>query len=997
MKLTDTTIKTRLLLGFGTILLLVILLGALAFVQTGVIWRDTHYLYSHPFAVNVAVREIETSVMSIHRSMKDVILAENPTELDQAVHRIRIYEADVYRLLDKVYEQYLGKKEDIDDVRGAFIDWTGYYQETIRLRREGRTLEAARRTKSVGARTAETVLKEVKHLKDFAMQRAAAFYTTAENEKRFLDTWLLIAMIVIVSLTVLVGFFIMGGIARPLKELTVVVNRQREGDIDARSAYDSPNEIGELAGAFNRMAESLASQAELREINRDVSESLIVANNLPDFRRNLLKKIIEVTDSQLGVYFLLNPEENIFEPFFSVGVNPEYLRPLSASCLEGEAGKVLATKRISHIKDIPDDTIFSFRTFTGSIAPKEIISIPIILKDVVLGIVSVASVKPYPPMVTATLNQPWSLLVGAVFANLRANDETRQFSEELRDTNQALEAQQVELEVLTEELRKQSEELQVQNVELQQQQLEVEESNRLKSQFLSNMSHELRTPLNSVMALSRVLMMQAKEKLTEEEANYLEIIERNGKNLLSLINDILDLSKIEAGRMDVSPKQFSLSQTLEDIVEGIMPIAREKSIEIRQSIPGDLPLIESDEMRVHQVLQNLIGNAVKFTDTGGVTVSAASDKTSIIIQIADTGIGISETDLPYIFDEFRQVDGTSSRRHDGTGLGLAIAKKVAWMLGGEITVKSAPGSGSTFTLDLPVVWPGTTPVYEPVVMSQAPALRPGSSPRILLVEDNEFAIIQVRVALEHAGYIADVARGGKEALDYVSHTIPDGIVLDLMMPEVDGFDVLEKIRATKATKNIPVLILTAKDLTQHDLSRLSANNIQQLIQKGDVDLYTLLSKIRSMLGIVEEISVPPDVAPAAVLRTTPREAGTATILIIEDNPDNMTTIKAVLHGRYRLLEAADGEEGLRLASQERPDLILLDMALPKTDGFAVVRHLKDDGELGAIPVVAITAQAMKGDKERILEAGCDDYIAKPIDPESFSKKIEELLRNNGKV
>jgi CheY-like chemotaxis protein len=302
-------------------------------------------------------------------------------------------------------------------------------------------------------------------------------------------------------------------------------------------------------------------------------------------------------------------------------------------------------------------------------------------------------------------------------------------------------------------------------------------------------------------------------------------------------------------------------------------------------------------------------------------------------------------------------------------------------------------------------------------------VKPASPPRILLVEDNEAAIIQIKAVLESAGYTADVARGGQEAFDYVSRTIPNGIILDLMMPEIDGFAVLEKIRGTQATVKIPVLILTAKDLTPKDLQRLSANHIQQLVQKGDVDRESLLFKVRSMLGISEPqarlndgagiitesfqnfmrrrgdvtpglfdrrkaTGASPDVASADAAKASE----TPTILIVEDNPDNMTTIKAVLRNRYRILEATDGEEGLMMAAKKMPDLILLDMALPTMDGLTVVRHLKDDKKLSSIPVIAMTAQVMKGDRERILDAGCDDYIAKPIDPAGFLKKIVDWLK-----
>ncbi|MBF0303569.1 MAG: response regulator, partial [Desulfamplus sp.] len=281
-------------------------------------------------------------------------------------------------------------------------------------------------------------------------------------------------------------------------------------------------------------------------------------------------------------------------------------------------------------------------------------------------------------------------------------------------------------------------------------------------------------------------------------------------------------------------------------------------------------------------------------------------------------------------------------------------------------------------------------------------------PHILLVEDNEVAIIQVKSVLESAGYFVDVAHGGQDAFEYVSHTIPDAIILDLMMPEVDGFAVLEKIRGKSDTAEIPVLILTAKDLTPEDLKRLSANHVQQLVQKGDVDRENLLMKVRLMLDNIGKDDTQFDPPPAKVsvelnpmsneifqpeTKNLETVSKPSTILIVEDNPDNMVTIKAILQNRYPILEARDGEEGLKIATESRSELklILLDMAMPKMDGMTVIKHLKNDPNLRHIPTVALTAKVMKGDREQILDAGCDDYISKPIEPESFLKKITQLM------
>ena len=267
--------------------------------------------------------------------------------------------------------------------------------------------------------------------------------------------------------------------------------------------------------------------------------------------------------------------------------------------------------------------------------------------------------------------------------------------------------------------------------------------------------------------------------------------------------------------------------------------------------------------------------------------------------------------------------------------------------------------------------------------------------RVLVVEDNQTAMMQIRAVLESEGYLVDTASGGQEAIDYVKDTIPDGIILDLMMPKVDGFAVLNSIRADETKQKIPILILTAKDLTKEDLKELKYNNVQQLVQKGDVPREILIHKTRLMLGepsMIEPLrkTRAPEIQKKKHLKKV-RSEGKPTILVVEDNPDNMFTMRAVLHNNYDILEATDGEEGLKMALSERPDLILLDMSLPKMDGFTVINKMKEDEKTRHIPVIALTARAMKGEREEIIEAGCDDYISKPIEPEEVLKKIGEWL------
>jgi len=816
-------------------------------------------------------------------------------------------------------------------------------------------------------------------------------------------------------------------ITKPLISMVEVSNKIQSGDFSARNEIHNDDEIGYLADSFNKMTDSMESIIRTEQGVAEISNIILPLLRLKDINQDVVHRLMKISNSDMGALYVLNKEKSKFEHLVSVGIDATLVKSFDAHYREGEFGKAIIEKKISHIKDIPPDTIFKFKTITGTAIPKEIITIPVIVENQVAAVISLASLKKYPPEILGILDNSFSA-INVVFSNLLANEEIYKLNEEIKEKNIDLQNQTEELQNQTEELQAQSDELQEQNIELDVQKREVEEANRLKSEFLSNMSHELRTPLNSIMALSRTLIMQAKDKISSEENKYLEIIERNGKNLLNLINDILDLSKIEAGKLEITLQTFSINSIIQNIKENLSSIAEEKEIKIYLDLADNLPKIESDPEKVYQILQNVIGNAVKFTQKGSVTISTDVDENQMVVKVIDTGIGISQEELPYVFEEFRQADGSTSRQFEGTGLGLAIVHKLVNGLGGKIEAQSELGKGSIFTIYLPLKWSGDIEGEKITNLSKSwefnqkekaakdttfdeskniEKKKIKENPRILIVEDNEEAIIQIKMILENEGYLVDVANSGRAALDYTQHTIPDGIILDLMMPEIDGFEVLENIRSTSRTADIPVLILTAKDLTAEDFKKLSANNIQQLLYKGAINKDELIFKIKLMLkrGVKDEqkseSKEPKEISREKkklnILQTKVllKKEGLPTILVAEDNPDNMITTRAVLKDKYNLIEAVDGEAALEKAQSDLPNLILMDISLPKIDGLTVVKFLKESETTKGIPVIALTARAMKGDREKTIRAGCDDYISKPIDPEMMLGKIDEWIRKKG--
>ncbi|MBI9037454.1 MAG: response regulator [Bacteroidales bacterium] len=826
-----------------------------------------------------------------------------------------------------------------------------------------------------------------------------------------------VLLIVSVIIIVLLVFWISKRISKPIFEMNNVARKIKAGDYSARNIVLSRDELGSLAGSINEMVSSIESRNAIQKGVTKISEGMVGQASMQIFCSKLLKLLMKIVEANMATFYIVNEESGEFEHIASIGANKKLLKPFSEKNPEGEIGNAILTKSIYYLHDIPENTIFKFKTISGEVIPKEIITIPILVEDVVVAIISLVSIKKFNNDALEIIKQSW-MNINSSYLSLLGSERTRILAEHLYKINQQLETKSEELQNQTEELQNQAEELQETSNELQEQNLElehqrkhVEEANRMKSDFLSNMSHELRTPLNSILALSRVLIMQAKAKLNDEENNYLEIVERNGKQLLSLINDILDLSKIESGKIDIHPEFVSINYILNIIKENMQSLADEKSINLNLQIPENLPKVETDESRLHQAVLNIVSNAVKFTQVGSVDISVKSNQETINIEVKDTGIGISAKDIPYIFDEFRQVDGSTSRQFEGTGLGLAIASKMIKILGGNIKVESKLGEGSIFRISLPIIWhkksefPQYLKLKDTISQKESNTIlknieKSNSKKRILIVEDNEVSIIQLKNILENENYIVDIAHGGKEALDYVKETVPDGIILDLMMPEVDGFEVLEKIRNTERTEKIPVLILTAKDLTKDDLKKLRSNNIQQLIFKGDIDKNGLLLKVKHMVGIApnqksKNIEIKKEGnKDYEKKKKISSNSGIPHALIVEDNPDNMTTIKAILSEKFNISEAVDGEQGLMKTQSLMPDIVLLDMALPIMAGEEVVKILKNNEKTRNIPVIALTARAMKEDKEKFMAAGCDGYIPKPIDPEALLGKIWELINND---
>jgi signal transduction histidine kinase/CheY-like chemotaxis protein/HAMP domain-containing protein len=990
MKIKDLKIRTQLQLGFIVLLLFVIVLGFISHRMNNQLYEQTEIMYNHPLKVQSAVGLLRADVFAISSEMKDRFLKTDLSRIDFDMSQIEEYRKDFLLQIEILYSNYLGPVADIDSIKQALNIWIGLQTETSLLLKEGKFPEAVNRNTDFGIEEIqESILfGHIQKVKSFAKDTGDNLFKESTILTNTLNKHLFFLVIAILLLSLLVNFILLRNIRNPINELTIATRAFHNGDLNSRSKYALKNEFGILSASFNTLAESIQEKTEMDVKFTNLAEIMLSENDAKKFFQVTLRTLADYTNSQMAAIYLLNNDKQSFDHFESIGFDVNVRQSFSADFFDGEFGMAVSSRKVQHLKNIPESTIFQYNTVSGKFIPREIITIPIISHSEVIAIISLASLSCY-TSASIRLIDDILITLGTRIEGILAYTKIKEYTSKLESQNKELESQKVELST-------QSAELMEQNTELEMQKNQLNEVSRLKTNFLSNMSHELRTPLNSVIALSGVLNRRLANQISEEEYSYLSVIERNGKHLLELINDILDISRIEAGKEDIEVSKFDAKNLISEIVSMILPQAKQKHIDLR-FIPDDHDNhIVSDSRKFLHIIQNLISNAVKFTDKGSVEITTECNNNFFAIKVSDTGIGIEEKHLPFIFDEFRQADGSTSRRFGGTGLGLAIAKKYANLLGGDISVKSTPEKGSEFTLTLPLhfnpsmkrieketdsgnKWPADIVLSEP---SSSESLK-----TILLVEDNEPAIIQIKDFLEESGYQILIARDGTEALQKISLRIPDAMILDLMMPGIDGFGVLETLRNAEPTAQIPVLILTAKHITKEDLKFLKRNNVHQLIQKGAVSRTELLIALRSMVNtktdIVQENT--------RQLPKVKKIQGKPKIMVVEDNPDNMLTVKVLLSDSYEVFEAVDGASSVELARTCKPDLVLMDIALPDMDGIEAFKIIRADARLQHIPVIALTASAMISDRETILSHGFDAYIAKPIEEAVFFKIINGLL------
>jgi signal transduction histidine kinase/DNA-binding response OmpR family regulator len=753
----------------------------------------------------------------------------------------------------------------------------------------------------------------------------------ANSEDRLNDsrdratTALVILAVLILASLILLLTDVSRRILTPCAAAASALEDLAEGRTPPRLFEQSSDEIGALGRHFNRVAEIYTERGRSlaeRDTEASVNAVLTVAatiNDLSGFGSKVLEKILEVSGASSAVLYLPRPDGR-FEPAVSIGGSPE------GGIGAEEAARAAREGRPRYLAvDARTPTV---NVFDGRILPRESAHIPLVYFEHVVGVLALGSSVPLTPGAKNALAAIAPSLAVAL-ANAEANERVSEQSRRLAEQNELLAEQRSRIANTAAELQRAS---------------------ALKDRFLASVSHELRTPMTVILGFTATLLRGSQGALNAAQRESLERVQRNAKLLLALINDILDISKIEAGKAEVRVETVSLRELFAQVEKDYGEQARRKGLRLTTAVSPGLETITTDPAKLTQILANLLGNALKFTEAGEISVRAfprANDRWGLTVE--DTGIGIPEEEQEAIFEEFRQGEAPPHRGRGGTGLGLAIVRKLALLLGGTVSVDSSPGRGSGFTLVFPRELSGGIAAADERPPVSVPERAEGKT--ILVLDDDESIRKLLRFELEPHGVEVLEAPDGRTGIELAVARRPDAILLDVLMPRMDGWETLRKLKETPETRAIPVVILSVVENRTFGFSLGAFDYLVKPLSRPD------LLRILARLGVL---------------------ASRGRVLVVDDDPDVRTLLEQELASAgYRARSVAGGAEALEAMERERPAAVLLDLMMPPPDGFEVLYRIRQNPALRDVPVVVVTAkeltpadnERLNGSAQRIIRKG----------------------------
>ena len=783
-------------------------------------------------------------------------------------------------------------------------------------------------------------------------------------------------------------------------------------------AVVSRRNLGTVAETFNAALASerqtrtrVEQQTWVRSGQMKLTEAIQGDRSLEDLAQRALRTIVGYTNADVGALFVAEPSG--FRRIAGFALDGDAGGPALFKRGEGLVGRAAEGEQPLHLQEVPADFL-QIRSGTGQREPVDLVLAPARTDAVVYAVVELGFLRPAEPRVIELLESASAQIAVAV-RSAEYKSRLRELLEESQRQAEELQTQQEELRVANEELTEQSNALQQAHTQLEERQeqltalnvnleersneleraqraitekaAELERASQYKSEFLANMSHELRTPLNSSLILAGLLSANKEGNLTAEQVKYAQTIHMAGNDLLALINDILDLSKIEAGRMEVHATTTPISRLIEPVKRTFEPQAREKklnfSVELSATLP---PSIETDTQRAQQILKNLLSNAFKFTESGDVSLTVSSDSGRVYFSVRDTGIGIPEHQQGIIFEAFRQADGTTNRKYGGTGLGLSISRDLARLLGGDLTVESQVGKGSMFTLVLPHVYqPGAAPKSfrpapppvprpaaaassraMPLTQAPAPSERPVATPfvaddrdglesgrRTLLVVEDDARFAQILVDLAHEqDFQCVVAPTADEGIRLAMEVAPTAVILDMNLPDHSGLSVLDRLKRNASTRHVPVHVVSVEDYAQQALSMGAMGYMLKPVQRDD-----LAQALRKM----EER-----------FTTSMRR-----LLIVEDDEIQRDSIAQLLGGpEVECVAVGTVQDALTQLRSSTFDCVVTDLTLPDASGYELLETMGRDEAYAFPPVIVYTGRSLTADEEQRLRKHSSSIIVK---------------------
>jgi HAMP domain-containing protein/CheY-like chemotaxis protein/signal transduction histidine kinase len=806
---------------------------------------------------------------------------------------------------------------------------------------------------------------------------------------------------------------------RAIAEVATAVTK---GDLTRSIQVDARGEVAELKDNINTMIDNLRLTTDRNTEQDWLKTNLAKFTNMLQGQRDLttvgrllLSELTPLVNAHQGVIYQIEGDGsgdeiqgmNLLSAYADDGINghPRSIRPG-----EGLIGQCAVDKRRMLITEMPSTTV-PIASALFKAPPKNVIVLPVLFENQVKAVMELASIHEFTTLQSMFLEQ-LTTSIGIVLNSIEATMQTEGLLKQSQQLAGELQAQQKELQQTNEQLEQKAQQLAERNVEVERKNQEIEQARRAleekatelaltskyKSEFLANMSHELRTPLNSILILGQQLTENPEGNLSGKQVEFARTIHGAGTDLLNLISDILDLSKIESGTVTVDAQEVFFSNIVDMVARPFRHEAENRKLDFDVNVDPSLGrTITTDTKRLQQVLKNLLSNAFKFTAQGGVrlTVNAVAGGWSaehpvlsqapavVAFEVSDSGIGIPLEKQKIIFEAFQQADASTSRKYGGTGLGLAISRELASLLGGEIHLRSTPSSGSTFTLYLPVKYVGpTTPMHAataPAVVQRASLhaaaervvepipddrmdIEPGDNILLIVEDDPHYARILIDLARDK-GFKAILAMRGEDALNLAKQYQPTAVSLDVFLPDMLGWNVLSQLKHNSLTRHIPVQMVTLDEDRQHGLAR---------------GAFSFVTKPTTREGIADALSKIKEFA-------QPRRKR---LLVVEDNKAEQLSIRELLgHNDIEIVSAGTGDEALETMRSHVCDCVVLDLRLPDMSGFDVLERMRGEAALADVPVVVFTGRELSAEEDAQLHTMARSIVVKGV--ESPERLLDE--------